>query len=349
MLRAMNNFFAYKRSLLAALLLFISLNSLAQQWMRTAREQEDGPKGLFVVALQARSHLAVGNYVELERLFAQLNSPEQRLLDGRWKLTGFDQGVEAFVSDGNLWHVRYEPIKEWRKKHPRSPAAAAAEAMYWRTYAWHARGSGFISTVSKEGAQLFQERMQNAERVLRQSKDYGPENPLWYSEYLNVALASGWPLAEFRKLFEEATAKAPTFYPHYFAMLNRLLPMWGGNYVLIDEFVAQSVEKTLAAEGTSMYARLYWCLDQREPLSSDLFKNSKVSWPRLRKGFEDLQARTPNSYWNMNAFAAFACRAGDRKTYTKLRSDMKDHVFQEAWRSNYSFDLCEHKFPRVRG
>ena len=51
----------------------------------------------------------------------------------------------------------------------------------------------------------------------------------------------------------------------------------------------------------------------------------------------------------MNAFASFACRADDRKTYTKVRSEMKDNVFQEAWRSNYSFDLCKHSFTRVRG
>lgn len=340
---------SFGRSLCAAFLFLISLSSLAQDPKAYLRPLEDGPYGLRLLSQQARGNMAAGNYAGVERSFAELNSPEQTLLDGRWKLTAFSLGVQSFISDGNLWPARYEAIKQWREKYPRSSAAAAAEAMYWRLYAWHARGKGFASTVTKEGWQLFYERLQKAERVLQQSNDYGVANPLWYYEYLELALASGWPLSDYRKLFEEATAKAPTFYPHYFAMATRLLPKWGGNYDLIDQFAAQSVTKTQATHGTSMYARIYWYVDQEESLNFDLFKNSNATWPRLRKGFEDLIARTPQSHWNRNAFASFACRAGDRKTYTTLRSQIQDNVHQEAWQSNYSLDLCDHKFPRLKG
>ena len=97
-------------------------------------------------------------------------------------------------------------------------------------------------------------------------------------------------LAEYRKLFEEATVKPLPSHQHYFAMVERLLPIWGGSYVLIDEFVAQSVAKTLAAEGTTLYARLYWYVDQRGSRSYDLFKESKVRWPSLRRASRNLLA-----------------------------------------------------------
>ena len=77
-----------------------------------------------------------------------------------------------------------------------------------------------------------------------------------------ATFSSGYPLADYRKLFGEATAKAPILYPHYFAMVTRLLPKWGGNYDLVDVFAALYVATTQSTLGTSMYARIYWLVDQ---------------------------------------------------------------------------------------
>jgi len=77
----------------------------------------------------------------------------------------------------------------------------------------------------------------------------------------------------------------------------------------------------------------------------NLFKDTYASWPRMKKGFEDLMHLYPHSKWNLNMFASFACQAGDKKTFQEVRFRIGKSVVPEAWRSNYSLDLCEHQFP----
>ncbi len=68
------------------------------------------------------------------------------------------------------------------------------------------------------------------------------------------------------------------------------------------------------------------------------------SWPKMKRGFEDLMERHPKSKWNLNNFAKFACLAGDKQTFLKLRGQMGKDVIDAAWPENTSLDLCETKF-----
>jgi hypothetical protein len=64
----------------------------------------------------------------------------------------------------------------------------------------------------------------------------------------------------------------------------------------------------------------------------------------MKRGFEDIIRRSPHSAWNINNFAAFACMAGDKQTFQSLRFRIGKTIMPDAWPSNYSLDLCEHKF-----
>jgi len=55
-------------------------------------------------------------------------------------------------------------------------------------------------------------------------------------------------------------------------------------------------------------------LSDGEELGFDLFKNSKASWSLMKLGFDQLMLRYPKSTWNLNVYAAFACRANDGAT-----------------------------------
>jgi hypothetical protein len=66
--------------------------------------------------------------------------------------------------------------------------------------------------------------------------------------------------------------------------------------------------------------------------------------PRMKQDIEELLQRYPHSAWNMNGFAAFACRAGDGETFRNLRFRIANVVVERAWPSNLSIDVCEAKF-----
>jgi len=327
---------------------WLSISANAQETRITNIDIEDGPNAMRLASLSAFRALALGNFEELEKLFERWNNPGERLLDGTWKLSAFSVGVQNFYAEGNLWPHRYEPLKQWRLRFPKSKAAAVAEANYWRTYAWHARGPGFANTVTKEGWALFNERIERAEQALLESKEYASDNPLWYREYLEVALSMGWPRSEFRKLFDEAVAKAPLFYHHYYAMTIKLTPAWGGNYEQLEKFAQQSIRRADMSEGASLYARLYWMIDSQLPLNFDLFRDSRVSWPTLQRAFDELRTQRPKSKWILHAYASFACRARDRTTYLRLRAQMGNDKFEDVWHPAHTQDVCDRRYPPVK-
>lgn len=135
--------------------------------------------------------------------------------------------------------------------------------------------------------------------------------------------------------------------PLYFARLTYLMPWWGGSWEEIENLALWSVDQTKAEMGNSMYARIYWSVGQFTQVSN-VFKDTKASWPRMKSGFEDLMKRNPNSLWNLNAYARFACDAGDKATYLKLRPNLfvgnREKEMEEAWSKNSRHEVCDAKF-----
>jgi hypothetical protein len=333
----MMNLLAY---LLLVVVVFVATGTFAQD---ARAEVEDGPAAITVLSLRAENLFSSSSYKELDKLFDQLNQPSERWADGRWKLDAVSSGLASFFSEWKTWPEHYKKIQDWKKANPTSKGAAITEAIYWDTYAWNARGGGYASTVTEEGWKLFKQRLSKAEQVLIKSKSYASENRLWYAEYLNIALGLGWSRDKYQALFIDAIRKEKYYYKYYFEMVTFLSPRWGGNYELVDQFIRDSVSATKIQEGHTLYARLYWIISQMEGEEVNLFTDTPASWDLMQQGFEDLMKRYPNSYWNLNNYASFSCRAGDKTTYAMLRPKLRDQIFHMAWPSNYSVDVCDQR------
>jgi hypothetical protein len=283
---------------------------------------------------------------DLERLLADWTNGKERAADGRWKLSWFLGAIEASVREPGTLEARLERLNRWRAKYPHSPFAAIAEAELWRTAAWRARGSGYASSVTPEGWRLFHERSRKAEQALLNSRSYASANPLWSFVYLETSPGLQWTVEQQLALFRKSIDQEPSFYPSYFSMMQYLLPRWGGDRKQIAELVEYAEEKTKAVEGAALYARIYWYLAQSEGDNFDIFENGGVDWPHMKKGFEDILERYPHSAWNMNNFAAFACRAHDGNAYRSLRVRIGNSIQPKAWQTNVSLDVCEQRFPQ---
>jgi Domain of unknown function (DUF4034) len=266
------------------------------------------------------------------------------MADGGWKLKIFDHAIDYWFSTTNAWNSAYQHIRRWREKTPKSRAAALTEALYWLSYAWNARGGGYASSVTPEGWKLLRERLEKAGAVLLESKEYASSSPLWWEIYLRVGNGLGWPKQRLLEIFSEATKKGKYFYTIYTDMAYYLVPKWGGSWQLVDTFIKDAVKNTQRVEGHSIYARIYRNMSAQETEEFNLFRDSLASWPEMKRGFEDIVRPYPHSAWNINNFAAFACMAGDKETFQNLRFRIGKTITPDAWPSNYSFDLCEHKF-----
>lgn len=307
-------------------------------------DPNDGPR-----AMQMFSGLVAGAVLNLvgavlEQRVNEWNSSSCLLDDGRPRLTALIPGYsEAFRYEKD-WSKSLHRVNTLRQQYPKSPFAALAQAQYWIDHAWEARGSGYASSVAPDAWKLFRERLEKAEQVLTETKSYASELPNWYVQMITVQSTLDRPAGERDKTFLEGTKKFKTFQPIYFTMLNFLSPKWGGSWGTVDNLVKWSVENTKDTEGDTMYARLYWAASSGLPEGENVFKSSRASWQKMKKGFEDLMTRYPKSKWNLNNFARFACLAGDKKTFLALRRQVGKDVIHDAWPRNTSVDLCDNKF-----
>lgn len=230
----------------------------------------------------------------------------------------FHEGLARYFGGTEKnWDAAKVRVAIQRQADPNSIAAVLAESIFWYQYAWDARGNGYARTVTPAGWKLFRERLAGARNVLDESKGRAAANPLWYYAMLQIATDEGWREEDFDAVYEEALKRYPDFFIFYFAKARHLLPKWGGDMDNYDDFVNRTVQATRATDGVSMYARLYWSYDGAQ-VEGNLFAESRANWPRMKKGFEDLMARYPDSYWNLNSFASFACKARDRETFVTL-------------------------------
>jgi hypothetical protein len=284
------------------------------------------------------------NEASLDGIASAWMNPECVWDDGRPMLTALDVGYGTAYQGQPDWSISLSRVNDLKKKFPGKAFVALAEAEYWVNYAQSARGGGFASSVTPYGWQLFKERLEKAEKVLNDSRSYAAQMPGWYDDMITVQSALDDPAEERDKTFLEGARKFKIYYPIYFTMLNFLTPKWGGSWDAVDKLVEWSVDNTKETEGNSMYARLYWSASVDFPPGSRFFKETHVSWPKMKQGFEDLMARHPKSKWNLNNFARFACLANDQSTFLALRNQMGKAVMLPAWSSKALLERCETKF-----
>jgi len=240
----------------AVLALVFSACAFAQT--QTAADRNDGPLGESVVSWEAEQLWARERYEELDQMFSRLANPAERLTDGRWRLTAIPMGFAHYFEYNKHWDHALWQIGEWRAQFPNSTAVDIAEAIVLKRAAWSARGGGYSGSVTPEGSKLFKERLERAEAALLRSKDRSSNNPLWFEEYLEVALGLGWDYPQFRALYNAAVARFPEYHNFYFTMVRYLSPRWYGSAEQIDAYIAEAVKQTRAKQGQVMYARLYW-------------------------------------------------------------------------------------------
>ncbi|WP_424361580.1 DUF4034 domain-containing protein [Methylocystis parvus] len=282
---------------------------------------------------------------DLDRLLDDWTKQEARAADGRWLLTTFPKALDAQFKWRDGWARELDRINRWKAKSPKSVGAALAEAEYWLDYSLNARGAGYSDSVDKDGWRLFHERAQKAQQALLASESYASDNPLWGLIYLQASPGLGWSHAEQMRLYRKLIAKHKNFYGYYFAMAQYFLPRWGGDWRLVELIAREAEENNKDREGAGMYARVYWRASVYGGLDVNVFRDTPADWTHMREGFEKIMSDFPYSAWNLNAYAMFACRAGDRPTFARLRKRIGDATEPDAWPTSLSLDLCEHKFP----
>lgn len=281
------------------------------------------------------------NFEQLDKLYEQWCTGKDRFPDGRWKLSQYGDGLSENFSVWNKWERDLQTIKKWQKSNPKSEAAQYIEAVYWRTFAWRARGSGYASTVSKEGWELFRERLNKSKEILDKLSTGSIKCPAPYAAHLSLLTDLNASEDEMNTVFNEGTKRFPEYHNIYFSMSIHYQPKWGGSIEEYDAFAKHTAEKTKKFEGMGMYARLYWLVDYQGGLPFHEKENKLPEWSKLKAGYADLMKKYPYSIHNLGKYMDVSCRSSDSKLYRELRSKISG--YEESIDMVDSIDVCDRR------
>lgn len=265
-----------------------------------------------------------------------------RTPSGVWMLTVAYNGIGSSACRSNLepayWEERRAKAQRWIDFNPTAPGGYLAFADAYRDEGWAHRGCGFVASVPESAWEPFRSSVELAWQYLIDHKEIASKDPYWYDLMVLISRDSGKDDEYIESVFEEGAQRHPYFYQLYFSYVNHLLPKWGGNMTLVEEFANRAVELTQEQESNGMYARVYWFVSQ-EGTGPMLFVESRARWQQMSEGIDDVLEKYPDQ-WNINHFAFFACMAGDREKTRGLIEMMNDEIIQQAWGSVASFELC---------
>ncbi|OEZ99734.1 tetratricopeptide repeat protein [Duganella sp. HH101] len=294
---------------------------------------------------EVQGYLNKNDYKSLEALRKRLLDPQQRTGSGVWKLAIFYNQLRwrpQATRDMDYWTRIENEAKAWEKQFPKSSAARI-----YHTYVLLARGTAFRGTANyKDVPKADIERMLSATREAMgiintlEKPMLKERDPEFYKALLQVLpYTDHYSFLGVMNTVADARKEFPNYHETYFTAAFFSTEMWASAPDAVDD-IARSAMSVRTGDSEAMYARVYWYMSQMA-YDDKLFENSLADWSEMKTSFDTLVDRYPDP-WNLNAYAYFACQAGDYATMAGLLNRIGERRVYTSWgkRGARAYDDC---------
>ncbi len=260
--------------------------------------------------------IAEEDFAQLEKIVEQNRTERGLFVGGGWKNNAFfnalgDPPHEGEINDSDYkFHIRR--IEKWIAAYPQSAAARIALARVYTNYASFARGEGEGDTVSKRQWELHGERAALAKDALLAAARLKERDPHWYEAMQQVAFREGWDNAHARELLDQAVAFEPGYYHYYREYADYLKPQWYGKPGEIPAFAEEASSRLPEPDGSILYFRIVSSLACNCP--PEIAELPRVSLPKIKDGYANVQRLYGFSNLNANRFAILAVNLKDKSS-----------------------------------
>jgi len=300
-----------------------------------------------VLMAKTREAFSKGDFVALDKENERLKHGKHIRPDAASELDdfriGLDQVIHADVDNKEAFLRELEALTlQWATEHPKSSLAHILHARVLVVHAWSYRGSGYANTVPPEAWVDFRKYLQRAAQYLQDHAEIVMTDPSAHHVLLEIGNNLDWDIETLKAIQQDGLKQNPDDIMLYFDMLTPLLPKWHGNARVLDKYIREATKQSQAEFGTGMYTRLYSMAAEQE-YGHALFENSLVDWPTMKKGYEDMFTRFPNSPERRNRYAYMACLAKDRPTLVTLLAELGKKIDVSQWGPNpqRSLEACQ--------
>lgn len=298
---------------------------------------------------QAFNALLRRQFDTLEVMADKYRKSKAHYSTGEWKLTYFYDCTRA-IELPQYTESTMMVLREWVKTKPDSITARMALARGLVRYAMFARGGGTGDTVTSEGGRLMRERLAESWTVLQDARKLDEKCPEWWAIAMSIAQGQGWKKKDYDKLYQEAIAFEPQFYPYHFQKTVYLLARWYGDMGDPEKFATAAADAMARKKGKKagdvLYARIIWYMDRKRFQELTYFE-PVVSAKRVESGFQELARMYPDNLSVANEMARLYAFIDSPKTEPQRRVKAKKlydkigkNADKKAFRDDY--DLSVH-------
>lgn len=287
------------------------------------------------IHLAAEEAMRRGHFAALEEQNARLKQPRSFAPSGASQLDQFRSGVIDVLEEGRQRGEAYSRDMDaltlrWANAHPRSSLAHILHAEALLAHAASIRGRGPARSVPQEAWADVNAYLNHAVAYLEEHAGVAMQDSHAHVVMLKLGRMLQWDRQRLDAIRREGLKRNPDDIILHFEVLRRLLPKWGGNAKVLDEYIRSVTEETRARYGSGFYARLYaTALD--EQFGQDLFDNSRADWKLMQQAYEDLLARFPGGRGRRNNYAYVACLAADQGTLRRLLREIGPDLDPAQW------------------
>ena len=295
-------------------------------------KERNGIKDRAVALLKAK------DYDQLDKLAAQYRSSKERYADGFWKVFFVYDGLvpSVEVSDAE-WGTRLSDLRNWILAKPDSITSRVALANVMAAYAWKARGSDWASKVTDEGWRLFEQRLNEAVKILDEAESLKEKCPFYWAVKMRTGLGLRYDRRQYDAIFSQATRFEPQYEAYYCRRAMYLLPRWYGEEGEWESDLTKSADRIGGEEGDIIYTQIVWAMNETH-FYGNIFNDCKLSWSRVNRGFEIIEKRFPDSLAAKSEHAHLAALAGDARTSLRCFDQIAGKADLTVWVTQKRFE-----------
>ncbi|MFD2255761.1 hypothetical protein ACFSSA_03650 [Luteolibacter algae] len=282
-----------------------------------------------IFTAEIRGAFDEGKFDQLEKIAAELRNSRALFPNGSWKSKVFYDALDNRFNQGeDFWLTDFKTYEAWEKAFPNSLTRRIGLINMLTEYAWHARGNGYASDVTRENHRLFQERLAMAAEIFGETRNHPDKDACCQLAAMTVALGQGWPKKDFQTLTKEALAIDPTFWHIYPSHCYAMLPRWYGEEGEWEK-IALEAANAPGGLGDEVYARIVINLSS---YYGNIFRESRALWPRTRDGLAILSKKYPTSLEFPSQTARLATMGNDRALAKASFDQIGEKYLESVWK-----------------
>ncbi|MBR0566084.1 hypothetical protein J5J83_08145 [Azoarcus sp. L1K30] len=287
------------------------------------------------VAKEAWDSVRYADYEKLESLYQSLLQKNERTPAGTSKLAIFYNQLNAFLppnASAAQKKAAFQMAKDWTRA---APASVAARIFLANISAKAGRGGNRMLSSQEDLKLEAIQANEQAITLLEMIRQDAKNDPEWYRAMVNLLSETNAVSGEIEGVVQQAMNEHINYPELYFAAARNLYSHADNATTRVETLAKDATNATRKAQGQAMYARVYWYLDQLV-YEGKLFEKSNAHWADMKQGFEDMVERYPAA-WNLNAYAYFACQAGDYNTMNQVLGRLRGQLIFSVWASRKGF------------